>query len=130
VRIRLGTREWRAGRSGWGGATLASNPSRGKGESGASRPVPAPVREGEDPEPKHGHGIGLNRPYTMRARRTNAVELRRARTHYDKAKSGQPEHGKRFLTSGRRLGRLGVASGALGGRHGGRTSPASSGDGG
>jgi hypothetical protein len=32
-----------------------------------------------------------------------------------------------FLTSGRRSGRIGAASGALCGRHGGRSSPASSG---
>jgi hypothetical protein len=117
------------GRFGQVGVTLASNPGCGEGESGAPRPVSPPVREGEHPETKRGHRTRLNRPDTVRAWRTSAIELRRAWTHYGKAKLGQSEHGKRFLTSGQRLGRLGVASGAPAGRHDGRASSASSGGG-
>jgi hypothetical protein len=58
------------------------------------------------------------------------VELQRVRVCYGGAKSGQPEHEERFLTSGWHSGRLSVASGAPSGWHGGRTSPASSSGGG
>jgi hypothetical protein len=86
------------------------------------------VREGEHLETKHGHGAGLNRSDAVRVWRTHEAKLWRARICYGGAKSGQPEHGERFLTSGRRSGRLGAASGAPGGRHSGRTSPTSSAD--
>jgi hypothetical protein len=64
--------------------------------------------------PERGHRTGLDWPDTEQARQTSAAELRRAWTHYGKAKSGQPEHGNGFLTSGRRSRRLGAASGAPG----------------
>jgi hypothetical protein len=112
------------------GATRASNLGHGEGESGAPRLAPALEREGEHLEPKHRHGAGLNRLDVVRVRRTREAELWRARICYDGAKSGQPEHGERFITSGRRSGRLDAPSRAPSGQHTGRTSPASSGDGG
>jgi hypothetical protein len=102
-------------------------PSRREGETGAPSPVLAPMREGEHQSQKRGHGARLNRSDVVRARRTRAIELPRARFHYCKAKSRQPEHGERFLTLGWRSGRLGVVSRTPGGRHGGCSSPASSG---
>jgi hypothetical protein len=78
--------------------------------------------------PKRGHRTGLDWPDTEQARRTSAAELWRAWTHYVKEKSGQPEHGNGFLTSGRRSRRLGAASGAPGDRHGECFPPASSSD--
>jgi hypothetical protein len=75
-------------------------------ESGASRPVLAPVRGEGRLGPKHGHRAGLNRPNTEWSRRTSEAELWRVWIHYSKAKLDQPEHGERFLTSGRCSGDL------------------------
>jgi hypothetical protein len=111
------------------GATQASNLGRGEGESGAPRLAPAPEREGEHLEPKHRHEVGLNRLDVVRVCWTHEAELRRAQICYAGAKSGQPEHRKRFITSGRRSGRLDAPSRAPSGQHTGRTSPASSGGG-
>jgi hypothetical protein len=116
-----------AHRAGQGYSDEQSRPQRG--ESGAPRLARPLVRGEEHLGPKHGHGAGLNQPDVVRVRRTREVELRRGVIHYGEVELGQPEHGERVLTSGRRSERLSAASGAPGGRHCGRASPKSSGGG-
>jgi hypothetical protein len=68
VRMGLEVRERRRGRSRQVGATPASNPGCGDGESGAPRLAPTPVRGEGCLGPRHGHEVGLNRPDTVRVR--------------------------------------------------------------
>jgi hypothetical protein len=108
--------------SGRVGITPARNPSRGEGESGTLRLGLAPAREGECYGPTRGLGMGPNWPDTTQGRRAGTAELLQGRNSHSKAELKEIEHGSEFLTSGRRSGRLGVASGGL---DGGRRSPAS-----
>lgn len=129
VRTRLGASEWWRRCSGRVKATPASNPSH-RGESGVSRPVLATVRGEEHLGPKHEHGAGLNRSDIVQVWRTSAIELQRAQIHRGGKVIGAGRARGWFLTSVWRSGRLGATSGVPGGRHNGRSSPASSDDGG
>jgi hypothetical protein len=115
--------EWRRGYSGRVGVTPASNLGRGEGNranasSGEGGGTPRAKTRAQDGAKLTKHRVGV----ANQRDRAPASAI-----HYGKAKSGQLEHGNRFLTLGQHSRRLGVASGTPGGRHGGHSPPASSG---
>jgi hypothetical protein len=110
--------------------TPTRNPDRGEGESDVLRLGLAPAMEGECYGPQSSLGTELIWSDATWAWRTNMVKLQQGQVNHDRVELRQTKYESEFLTSGRRSGRLGVAPGALGGRHGGRGSSASSSSGG
>jgi hypothetical protein len=90
----------------------------------------APAREGKHYGPQPSLETGPIWPDAAWARRTGTTELQRGRIVHNKEELRETEHGSEFLTSGRRLVRLSVASCVLDGRYGRCGSPVSSSGGG
>jgi hypothetical protein len=103
-------------RVGW--VTLMRNLGRGKGESGVLRLGLALAREGECHGPTQGLETGPIWPDTTRGGEWPRSSSGKDELAMAKAELKEIEHGSEFLTSGRRSGWLGAASGGLDGWHG------------
>jgi hypothetical protein len=102
--------------------TPARNPDHEERQSSAIGLGLVPVRVGECYGSSLGHRAGLSWPDTTQG----TTELRRVQIGYNQARIRKIKHGDGCLTSRQSSGWLGVASGGLDGRHGGRETPAKS----